>query len=101
MLKLVEERSGIGHLEAKGQVFRDVRYTIARYQGMAASGMPVPGVHRIEGSVDLHAITNAADLIGPVLTLRLEDGRALGITIAGTDGQILTEGHGPGRCLCC
>jgi hypothetical protein len=35
------------------------------------------------------------------LTLRLQDGRALGITIADTTGRVLAEGHGPSRCLCC
>jgi hypothetical protein len=40
-------------------------------------------------------------LIGQSLTLRLEDGRAIAITIADTTGRVLAEGHGPSRCLCC
>ena len=80
-----------------------VRYRISRYQGMLeGSGMPIPGLHRIEGSVDLNGATIPADMAGGPITLRLEDGRAVGITIAGQDGRVLEEGHGPGRgCSCC
>ena len=33
--------------------------------------------------------------------LKLTDGRVLGITIVDTSGRILSEGHGPSKCLCC
>jgi len=84
-------------------VIRRVRYRIARYQGMLdGSGMPIPGLHRIEGSVDLEGVTIPADAGGGPIMLRLEDGRSVGIAIAGSDGRILEEGHGPGRgCSCC
>jgi hypothetical protein len=101
-LKLVEECSGVGELISKNQVFRPVRYRISRFQGMAPSGMPVPGLHRIEGSVDLHAIPRAASLVGSSLTLRLDDGRTLALTLADDDGRVLAEGHGPKHgCSCC
>ena len=100
-LMLVEECSGVGDLILNGEVLRQVRYTIARYQGMAESGLPIPGLHRIEGSLDLDAGVDTAHLEGAPLTLKLEDGRALGVTLASSDGRILTEGHGPGRCSCC
>ena len=100
MMKLVEECAGVGGLEAKGQSVPGVGYRIARYQGFVEhSGLPVPGVHRIEGSVETAA--NLEPFIGQSLTLRLEDGRALAITIADTTGRVLAEGHGPMRCLCC
>jgi hypothetical protein len=100
MMRLVEEYAGVGDLEATGESVPQVRYRIARYQGFVEhSGLPVPGVHRIEGSVDTTA--NLEPLIGRSLTLRLEDGRALAITIADTSGRVLAEGHGPSRCLCC
>jgi hypothetical protein len=100
MLKLVEECAGVGQLSAKGDVIDQVRYRISRYQGFVEqSGMPIPGLHRIEGSVDTAA--NLSPLVGQSLTLRLEDGRALGITIADAAGRVLAEGHGPSRCLCC
>jgi hypothetical protein len=100
MMKLVEEYSGVGDLEVSGESVPQVQYRIARYQGFVDhSGLPVPGVHRIEGSLTTAA--NLEPLIGQRLTLRLEDGRALAITIADTSGRVLAEGHGPSRCLCC
>jgi hypothetical protein len=102
MMKLVEESSGVGELMVDGQALRQVRYRISRYQGMVeGSGLPIPGLHRIEGSIDFNASRDSLDLIGTALTLRLEDGRVLGITLAGSDGRILSEGHGPMKCSCC
>ena len=98
--KLVEELSGTGDLEDKGSVLRRVRYSVTRYQGiLVGSGMPIPGLHRIEGTTDFD-VTDVS-LIGKPLTLRLEDGRALGVMLAARDGRLLSEGHGPSRCLCC
>ena len=103
MMKLVEEYAGVGDLSTNGELgeqIRQVHYRIARYQGFVEhSGLPVPGVHRIEGSVDTTA--DLGPLIGQSLTLRLEDGRAIAITIADPSGRVLAEGHGPSRCLCC
>ena len=97
MLKLVEECSGTGNLERRGEVVHRTRYRISRYQEFAANGMPVPGLHRVEGSVD----APSQDLVGVPLTLRLEDGRSLAVIVASADGRILAEGHGPSRCCCC
>jgi hypothetical protein len=100
MMRLVEEYAGVGDLSAKGELIRQVRYRIARFQGFVEhSGLPIPGVHRIEGSVDTTA--DLGPLVGESLTLRLEDGGAIAITIADTTGRVLAEGHGPSRCLCC
>src|SRR5688572_8282223 len=101
MMKFVEECVGEGDLERKGQVLRRVRYRISRYQGFAPTGMPVPGVHRVEGSIEIDASGAAPSLVGELLTLRLEDGRAIAITLASADGRVLSEGHGPSRCQCC
>ena len=98
MLKLVEQRSGIGELLREGHVVRQVTYRIDRYQGvMDDSGLPIPGLHRIEGSVELDAV----DLGRAGLTLRLENGQIFKVALAGREGRILSEGHGPGVCLCC
>ena len=98
--KLVEQLSGTGDLENDGTLLGRVRYSISRYQGMlVGSGMPIPGLHRIEGSTDFE-VTDVS-LIGRPLVLRLEDGRALGVMLAARDGRLLSEGHGPSRCLCC
>ena len=100
MMKLVEEYDGVGDLSAKDESIPQVRYRISRYQGFVDhSGLPVPGVHRIEGSIVTEV--NLEPLIGQSLTLRLEDGRAIAITIADRTGRVLAEGHGPSRCLCC
>jgi hypothetical protein len=102
MMKLVEEGSGIGELILSGVVLREVRYTISRFQGMIeGSGLPIPGLHRIEGSIDFDAGTDPHDWIGVPLGLRLQDGRVLGITVVNTQGRVLSEGHGPAKCQCC
>lgn len=99
IMKLVEESSGAGELMRDGQTLRPVRYQIQRYQGVSeGSGLPIPGLHRIEGSIDVDA---SADWIGTPLALKLEDGRVLAITLVSGDGRILSEGHGPSKCLCC
>ena len=102
MMKLVEETSGVGELRRNQDLLRPVRYRISRYQGMMeGSGLPVPGLHRIEGTIDFDPARDSADWIGAALSLKLEDGRVLGITLASSDGRVLAEGHGPARCQCC
>jgi hypothetical protein len=100
---LVEECSGSGDLMSRGEVLSRVRYQLDRYQGMLeGSGMPIPGLHRLEGRIEFDEGGRASGLVGESLTLRLEDGRTVGVTLAGDDGRILAEGHGPGRgCSCC
>jgi hypothetical protein len=100
--KLVEACAGHGDLTANGDVLR-VRYRIDRYQGILdASGMPVPGLQRIEGSISLDDAPVPVALVGRDVTLKLEDGRSVGLTLAAADGRVLAEGHGPRRgCACC
>ena len=59
--------------------------------------MPIPGLFRIEGAVQM----DSSEWIGTSLGLKLDDGRVLGITIVDAAGRILSEGHGPSKCLCC
>jgi hypothetical protein len=101
--KLVEECSGSGELMEDGAVLRRVRYEVSRYQGMLeGSGMPIPGLHRIEGSIDMRADADQAPPVGAPLTLRLEDGRTLAVTLVDRSGRLLAVGHGPsGGCSCC
>ena len=97
-MKLVEECSGTGVLLQNGQMVRPVGYQVRRYQGMSeGSGMPIPGLFRIEGDVQM----DSTEWIGTSLGLKLDDGRVLGITIVDAAGRILSEGHGPSKCLCC
>jgi len=101
-MKLVEECSGKGELMLNEAKLRDTRYSIRRFQGFVEStGLPVPGLFRIEGSIDFNASSDSSEWIGSPLRLRLEDGRVLGITLVNTDGRVLSEGHGPSKCLCC
>ncbi len=100
-MKLVEEYRGTGELVLGERVFAGIAYRISRFQAMAASGLPVPGLHRVDGRVDLGSVPEPRDLVDRDVTLRLEDGRSLRITIAAQDGRVLTEGHGPSRCQCC
>lgn len=101
ILKLVERSAGEGELVVTGGDARRVRYRLNRYQGMLeGSGVPIPGLHRIEGAVEVDGDLGA--LVGCDATLRLEDGRTVRITVADSTGRILAEGHGPGRgCSCC
>ena len=102
MMKLVEESAGIGELTLNGVILREVPYRFSRYQGMTeGSGLPIPGLHRIEGSIEFNANTDPLEWIGIPLSLKLQDGRVIGITLVNREGRILTEGHGPTTCLCC
>jgi hypothetical protein len=85
-----------------GQAVEAVPYAIRRYQAMTTGGLPVPGLHRIEGRVGVSALPAAITLAAECqIRLELEDGRSLALTVIDADGQVLAEGHGPGRCGCC
>ena len=102
MMKLIEESMGLGELAQKGQVPRQVRYRISRFQGiMEGSGLPIPGLFRVEGSIDFNIVEDSQNWVDTPLTLRLEDGRSLPITIVDKSGRVLSEGHGPLKCMCC
>jgi hypothetical protein len=100
---LVESCSGTGELSREPHAIGPVQYRLDRYQGMLeGSGMPIPGLQRIEGTVTAEGADLPSDLVGASLTLRLEDGRSVAVTLADDHGRILAEGHGPGRgCMCC
>jgi len=101
-LKLVEEYAGVGSLRFRDRTFAAIPYRISRFQGMAVSGLPIPGLHRIEGNLALASLPEDADLVGADVLLELEDGRSLALTVADGNGRVLAEGHGPGRgCGCC
>jgi hypothetical protein len=101
-LKLVEEYSGVGSLRFRDRNFAGIPYRISRYQGMATSGLPIPGLHRIEGTLALANVADSEALVGADITLELADGRSLALTIADQNGRVLAEGHGPRHgCGCC
>lgn len=101
-MKLVEEYAGVGSLRWRDRTLGSVPYRISRYQGMAMSGLPIPGLHRIEGMLTLENLPDAGALVGADVALDLEDGRTLALTVADEHGRVLAEGHGPKRgCGCC
>ena len=101
-MKLVEETSGTGELTRNGDPLCTTPYRIRRFQGMTeGSGMPIPGLFRIEGSLEFLPGTDSREWIGVPLQLKLEDGRVLGIALINSEGRILSEGHGPSKCFCC
>ena len=101
-MKLVEDRRGEGRLTVRGEPVGPVAYSFRRYQAMTAAGLPVPGLHRIEGRLSLEPLAGAVEFEQSMqLALDLEDGRRLALTLLDADGSVLAEGHGPGRCRCC
>ncbi len=101
-MKLVEEYAGVGSLRWRGRTIGTIPYRISRFQGMALSGLPIPGLHRIEGTVELAKVADATELVGADIALELEDGRTLALTVADEHGRVLAEGHGPRHgCGCC
>lgn len=101
MFKLVEELNGRGELSRAGLPAGAVDYRINRFQGqLGEGGLPVPGLYRIEGELRFANAGTPGDLVGHAVTLTLEDGRAIDVTIT-PDGRFLTEGHHPRGCSCC
>jgi hypothetical protein len=101
-MKLVEEREGKGRLTVRGEAVGAVSYEINRFQAMTKGGMPVPGLHRIEGRLAVEDLPESLGLEQNMhLALELEDGRRLDLTLLDIGGRVLSEGHGPGKCGCC
>ena len=101
MVRLVEETSGTGELLLKSLVLGQVRYQIKVFQGMFANGMPNPIERTVEGSIEFGRESATSDLIGASLTLQLEDGRRIGVTIADESGAIHQRAACTTGCSCC
>ena len=99
-MKAVEEYAGEGQLSWPGGSCQ-VSYRLTRSQGMSANGLPVPGVFRIEGALDLGGEPVPAAAVNSPVILQMGDGRSMHLTVTSPDGRVLSEGHGPSRCLCC
>lgn len=103
MFKLVEDTAGEGELSRNGAVLHRVTYRLCRFQRqLGEGGLPVPGAYRIEGRLEFgDGGAPPPELIGEALTLTLDDGRAMTVTMTAADGRILTEGRHPRGCSCC
>jgi hypothetical protein len=100
MFKLIEDSNGTGELSRQG-VPQRVSYRIKRFQGhLGEGGLPVPGLYRIEGRVEFDEHGAPGVIAGDCVTLRLQDGRSMDVTL-GPDGTFLTEGRHPRGCSCC
>jgi hypothetical protein len=99
--KKVEERTGTGYARCSGVTYENVRYAITRFQGMTRAGLPVPGVHRLDGQLDFADSRAREGLVGRQLALHLEDGSVFDLELLDADGRVVAHGHGPGRCMCC
>lgn len=97
----VEERAGTGSVTCAGVTYPNVDYGISRFQGMTRAGLPVPGVHRLDGRVAFADKQAQALLAGRQIVLRLEDGSVMNLELLDADGRVLAHGHGPGQCRCC
>ena len=95
---MVEEAAGDGELLLKSRVLGQVRYQIKVFQGMFGNGLPNPAQRTIEGSVDG---SDFEGLVGLNLTLQLQDGRKIGITISDESGTIHTRPACTTGCSCC
>lgn len=99
MFKLIEDGTGIGEISRHGAATQRVSYRIRRFQGfLGEGGLPVPGLYRIEGRVECGE--GLRGTLGECVTLRLEDGRAMDVTL-GADGSFESEGRHPRGCSCC
>jgi len=98
MVRLVEESAGDGELLLKSRVLGQVRYQIKVFQGMFGNGMPNPTARTVEGSLDG---SDLSGLVGLNLTLQLQDGRKIGITVSDESGTIQTRPACTTLCSCC
>lgn len=99
MFKLIEHSAGVGELSRAGGPQQRVGYQIKRFQGfLGEGGLPVPGLYRIEGRLDFGE--GDRGIAGECVTLRLEDGRSMDVTL-GPDGSFASEGRHPRGCACC
>lgn len=94
----MEESSGDGELLLKSRVLGRVRYEIKVFQGMFGNGLPNPAERTVQGSVDG---SDFSGLLGINLTLQLQDGRKIGITISDESGTIHTRPACTTGCSCC
>lgn len=99
-MKLVEACEGEGRLTVRGEAVGSVAYAIHRFQAMTPGGLPVPGLHRIEGRLAIEMLEMPIEL-DTQLSLELEDGRSVVLKLVDESGRVLAEGHGPGQCGCC
>jgi len=103
-MEIVKQASGVGDLFDHDSRIGTVRYTLSIYQHtLGPGGLPVPGLERLEGSIDVGGAISAEPLVGRTLALKLADGRVLAIVLADAEGRVTScapTAYGCG-CGCC
>jgi hypothetical protein len=96
MQRLIEQPVGDGELLAEGGRLGRVHYHLAVYQHFSEDGEPVSPHLEVEGRIEGPDDLDVAGLcrLGPELTLRLADGRALDLRVTHEDGTIHSTARG-------
>ena len=103
-MEIVKDVAGVGDLFHNESLLGQVRYALSIYQHtLGPGGLPVPGLERLEGSIDVGREINAQPLVGHELALKLADGRVLALVLADADGRVASCAPALQRrgCSCC
>jgi hypothetical protein len=101
-LKLVEEYAGVGSLRCGDRTLAAIPYRIQSFSGNGRLRIANSGLASHRGHARARERAGGGELVGADVTLELEDGRSLALTVADDSGRVLAEGHGPKRgCGCC
>lgn len=88
---LVEQLSGVGAIYSDDVLLRAAKYELSVWSESATRRAADPT--SIEGRIDIAGMGEAIALAGAdSLTLRLEDGRRLPITLVGSSGRVIGRG---------
>lgn len=92
--RLVEALSGIGAIQAGGQLLRETRYELSLWSDEHSDALA--DSLEIVGRIDITGSEEAVVLAGPsTLTLTLEDGRRLAFHLTSSGGAIAGRGWLP------
>jgi hypothetical protein len=87
--RVVEALSGMGGVYAGDVLLRMTPYELSVWVDEDSSETDTVS---IDGHIDIAGMGEAIVLAGPQLTLRLQDGRTLAISLTGTGGGIIGRG---------
>jgi hypothetical protein len=103
-MEIVQDAAGVGDLFHNESLVGQVRYALSIYQQtLGPGGFPVPGLNRLEGSIEIGPDFSAGPLVGHALALRLSDGRVLDIVLTDSAGRVASCAPAAHRrgCSCC
>jgi hypothetical protein len=103
-MEIVKNAAGVGDLFHNESLLGQVRYALSIFQQtLGPGGFPVPGLERLEGSIDLGRDINVQPLVGHELALKLDDGRVLALVLTDAAGRVASSAPALQRrgCSCC